>query len=270
MSVVLLVIIAVLAVAGMGFFFYQMMETSSGQKKNKKKRREPAPVPEKDWKAVAERLEKRVAQLEQSLLVAQKDVRNKEKESLELKQSVAGAERLFAQEKIWREKEEALVKKEKEREKALELELGQTRDELHTEQGSRIKLDYEARELRTLKEALTMDVHRWSTKAQTLEENIAALSQEIRSLKNMNAELSRKKEADQWVAKGDFLQLEKLLKRARFEIELFKKHMPSSSWPTEMQPKEKLGSVSEVTAEVTGSIVLVSDPAVVVPQTENK
>ncbi len=229
MSAFWLLVIAFVALAGMGYFLYQMLESSSAEKKSKKQRREPAPVPEKDWKSIAERCEKRVLNLEQSVQAAEKLVRNKEKEILELKNSAEGSRRDLEQEKTWRVKEEELGKKEKQREKVLALDLEQTRDALHAEQSSRIKLDHEVKELRLIKESLTMDVHRWSAKSEGLEQNVTALSKEIRDLKKMNVELSRKKEADQWVAKDDFVQLEKLLKRARQDIELLKKQIPSSS-----------------------------------------
>jgi hypothetical protein len=229
MSAFWLLVIAFVALAGMGFFLYQMLEGSSAQKKEKKQRRESVPVPEKDWRSVAERSEKRLQQLEQSVQAAQKLFRDKEKEIVELKAAADGARRHLEQEKTWRVKEEELVKKEKQREKVLTLDLEQTRDALHGEQSSRIKLDHEVKELRIVKESLTMDVHRWSAKSEGLEQNVTALSKEIRELKKVNAEISRKKEADQWVAKDDFVQLEKLLKRARQDIEILKKQVPPPS-----------------------------------------
>jgi len=78
----------------------------------------------------------------------------------------------------------------------------------------------------------------WHRNAE-LDREVNALREEVRGLKNENFELKKKKEADQWVAKDDYKQLEGSLKRARWEADLFREKFPPSEWPQEIGGKKE-------------------------------
>ncbi len=205
---------------------------------SKKKKQRPScePVVEKDWKGTCERLEKKIAHLENEMRLLQNALRDKDKQISLLQQEKEAQERLVQQEKRWREKESVDGKKEKEREKELLADLNQTRESWQTQQALRIKFEQEARDLRTQKDALAIELQRVvnALEAKTKETNL--LLKEIKDLKSQNAKLAHKKEADQWVAKADFIRLEKILKRERRELVLFKTQVPQSAWPKELRP----------------------------------
>jgi chromosome segregation ATPase len=229
------IIVIVLVILGILAAVVYFMPDGVKEKKAKAKRVAPV-APPKDWQAVAERLERRVHGLEAAVQAEQNTVRDKDKEAVELRSAIKDLEKQLQQERAWGEKEEVRAQKEKKREKTLEADLRQTREALHAESTTRIRQDHELKEINAVKEGLATDVRRFSTKCLELERQVAAFTKETRELKDSNAVLQQKKEADQWVAKDDHVALEKLLKRARWEAELFKKAVAPEQWPREIRP----------------------------------
>jgi hypothetical protein len=235
----MLFVIIGIALAVLGFVAYLINRMPDAPAKKKKEKRPPPPEPVKDWQGITERLEKKAQAIEAKLKAAEAVIRDKDKEINEHKAAIGGLERQFQQEQLWRKKEEDAVEKEKKREKMLETELDKTRDTLNSESTQKIKLEYEVRELRTLKESITADVRRLTSQNMDLDRKLKAVTDEDRELKRENAQLKVKKEADQWIAKDDFIRVEKLLKRARWEVELFKRKFAEDLWPRELQMKPK-------------------------------
>jgi predicted Rdx family selenoprotein len=197
--------------------------------KKKKEKKEPAApvVSEKDVAEMAARFERRIRTLENSLQTAEKEHKDKDKQTQELKAVIGGLERQVEQEKAWREKEEVAVVKEKKLEQELRAEINKTRDALHEQSNLRIRLEYEVKELRLVKEALSADVRKFTGQNNELERRVQDFIRETRELKAENAKLSYKKEADQWVAKDDYLAVERMLKAARADVEQLKQRLPS-------------------------------------------
>jgi hypothetical protein len=205
--------------------------------KRKKEKKLPPPEPPKDWQGIAERAEKRVHNLESKLQEHERAFRDKDKEINEKKAVIAGLEQQFQQEQTWRKKEEDSVEKEKKREQLLEDELAKTRDGLNAELTQRIKQEYELKELRLSKESLGADARHLTGQNMELERKVKALTEENRGIKSENAVLKVKKEADQWVAKDDYVYVDKMLKRARWEVDQFKHKFPKEMWPKSILPK---------------------------------
>jgi len=240
----MLFLIAGVSLAILGVLAYIISQMPDSPIKRKKAKRVPPPEPPKDWEAIAERHEKRAQAIEARLRAAEAVVRDRDKEIVEHKAAIGGLERQFQQEQIWRKKEEDFVEKEKTREKLLEAELNKTRDSLNTEMTSRIKLEYEVKELRTVKESTSADARHLSSQNMEQERKIKTLTDENRELKRENAQLKVKKEANQWIAKDDYIRVEKLLKRARWEVDLFKRKFAEDLWPREMQTKTSKQAVT--------------------------
>ncbi|NTV30085.1 MAG: hypothetical protein HGA80_08410 [Candidatus Omnitrophica bacterium] len=219
---------------GLVYYVWRMPESPVRKKKPK---REPPPEPAKDWQGITERLEKRLKHLEEQLAESGKIVRQKDKDLAERQSEIADVKQQFQLEQTWRKKEEEAVSKEKRREKLLEDELAQARESVSSEVTGRIKLEYEVKELRTQKESALADVRRLAGQNMELERKVKALSEDNRDLRRENDQLKVKKEANEWVAKDDFIRVEKLLKRSRWEVDLFKRKFAGDLWPRELQTR---------------------------------
>jgi truncated hemoglobin YjbI len=211
--------------------------------KKKKEKREPAPsiVPQKDVSELAERFERRIRTLENALHTAEKELKDKDKQAQELKAAIGGLERQSEQEKAWREKEEAFVIKEKKLEQDLRAEINKTREELHVQSNLRIRLEYEVKELRLVKDALSADLRKFTGQNNELDRRVQDFIRETRELKAENAKLSYKKEADQWVAKDDYIKIERLLKQAKEDISRIKMLLPVDLRDIEEEKRGKYG-----------------------------
>jgi hypothetical protein len=213
----------------LGLLAYVVAQWPEASSKKKKVKKEPAApiVPQKDVTELTERFERRVRTLENALQAAEKELNDREKRSVELRVAMGGLERQLEQEKVWREKEEVSGTKEKKHEQELRAEINKTREALHEQSNLRIRLEYEVKELRLAKDSLSADVRKFTGQNNELERRVQDFIRETRDLKAANAKLSYKKEADQWVAKDDYLAVERQLKSARVEIEQLKKRLPS-------------------------------------------
>ena len=213
----------------LGLLAYAVSKWPEPSSKKKKEKKEPvvAVVTQKDVDEVSARLERRIRALENTLQSSEKEMREKDRQAQELKAAIGGLERQIEQEKVWRQKEEEFVIKEKKQEQELRAEINTTREALHEQSNQRIRLEYEVKELRLVKDALSADVRKFTGQNNELERRVQDFIRETRELKAENAKLKYKKEADQWVAKDDFVALEKKLKSALGEIDQLKKRLPS-------------------------------------------
>ena len=227
MVFVLIVGGALLILGLLAYAVAQWPETSPAKKKKAKKEPAAPIVPQKDVVELTERFERRIRTLENSLQTVEKELHEKEKQSGELKAAIGGLERQLEQEKVWREKEEVSVAKEKKHEQELRADINKTREALNEQSNLRIRLEYEVKELRLVKDALSADVRKFTGQNNELERRVQDFIRETRELKAENAKLSYKKEADQWVAKDDYLAVERMLKAARVDIEQLKQRLPS-------------------------------------------
>jgi uncharacterized coiled-coil DUF342 family protein len=224
----------------LGLLAYAVAQWPEPSSKKKKVKKEPvAPIaPQKDVVELTERFERRVRTLENSLQAAEKELNDKDKRAGELRSAIGGLERQLEQEKVWRAKEEVSGTKEKKHEQELHAEINKTREALHEQSNLRIRLEYEVKELRLIKDALSADVRKFTGQNNELERRVQDFIRETRELKAENAKLSYKKEADQWVAKDDYIAVERMLKAARADIEQLKQRLPSELRDVEEKDKE--------------------------------
>ena len=193
---------------------------------SKKKHRRVAPsVPVKDWQGIAERFEKRVKTMEADTQVFQAQLRDREKYAAELGASMEGLQKQLEQERSWREKEEAVIKKEKKQEKVLKEELVKAREALNAHVADKIRIDAELKDLRRTREELSTAGRSASSRVLVLERQLEGALQELGQLRDENARLNRKKDDTEWVAKSDYRQIETLLKRSRIEVDELKKQL---------------------------------------------
>ncbi len=197
--------------------------------RRKKRRKEVlAPVQNPaDLSELTERFERRIRAMETSIQDSREAQKEKTRECEELASVIRGLELELDQEKSWRRKEEVSLVKEKKQEEGLRAEIGRVNAALHTESNQRIRFEYEVKELRLVKEALTSDLRKVAAQNGDLERRWKELLEEARALRNENVKLKVKKEADQWVAKDDFDKAQKMLAQARQDIERLKARLPA-------------------------------------------
>jgi hypothetical protein len=235
MSIWLIVGITLAILGGILFFVLQIPEVIE---KRKKKRREPPPEPPKDWEGIAGRLEKRLQSVENASKAAQNEVLGRDKRIEELNTLLKNLKVQYDQEKIWREKEENVVEKEKKQERLLKEELTRARVSLDQEQTARIKLEGEYKEVRKVREEQAADIRQLNARNMDLDRKLNEALKELKQLRDDNVELKREKNEDQWVAKSDFKRVEDFLKRARWEVEQFKRKIPQDQWPNPLKPRQ--------------------------------
>ncbi|MEI8011192.1 MAG: hypothetical protein WCI27_01740 [Candidatus Omnitrophota bacterium] len=196
-------------------------------RKKKRRREVVAPVETPfDVSSLTERFERRIRALESSIRDSREAQKEKARECDELGAVIRGLERELEQEKAWRQKEELSLVKEKKQEEDLRSEVGRVNAALHAEANQRIRFEYEVKELRLVKEALTADVRKVTGQNNDLERRWQDLVEEVRGLRAENVKLKIKKEADQWVAKDDFDKAQKQLGQVRQEVERLKARLP--------------------------------------------
>ncbi len=237
MSIMLVVGIAAAVLGVILVLAWQLPEVM--EKARKKQRREPPPPPPKDWEGMAGRFEKRARSLEEQLQKGQNELKEKDKRSAETQAVIDGLKKQLDHEKVWREKEEASVRKDRDQERAVQADLLRTREALNAELTERIKMEYELKELRQVKEEVGGKARNLSSRVLELERQLESALKELKSLRDENGQLKKKKEAEQWVAIDDHRQLQGLFKRASVEVEQFKSKFPPSEWPGAPGGKDK-------------------------------
>ncbi len=223
-----LIVGGALFILGVLAYLVSKWPEASASKKKKVKREPVVPAePIKEVVELTERFERRIRTVENALQTAERGLKDKDKQAEELKAAMGGLERQLEQEKVWRQREEDAAVKDKKHEQELRNEINTTREALHEQSNQRIRLEYEVKELRLVKDALSADVRKFTGQNNELERRVQDFIRETRELKAENAKLKYKKEADQWVAKDDYVAVERMLKAAREDIEQLRKRLPS-------------------------------------------
>jgi len=236
MSIGVVVGIALAVLGGILILVWQLPEI---QKAQKKQRREPPPPPPKDWEGITGRLEKRVRTLEESVQSARNELKHKDKSILDGQSVIDALQKQLDHERVWREKEEASQRKGRTQDLAVQQDLQRTREALNAISTERIKMEYELKELRQVRDETGNKARALASRVLELERQQESALKELKELREENRQLSRKKEAEQWVAIDDHKQLQGLLKKVSFEVEQFKAKFPPSEWPAALTSRHE-------------------------------
>jgi len=210
--------IAIVLVAVMGVLF--LIPTEHSKRRRRKSRK--ADPEHKDWKGLSLTLEKHVYALRRDVEQRIKQELILEKELTLQKEKYGKLQDKLGQERKWQTKD----KSEKEK-KSLEIlrltkDLKAAETHLTKEHGERLRLE------RELKEAGEMTVQakdqRLATESELAKEKARCedMRKEMSELRAVNNKLSKKHEEASFVAKSEFTQIEKKLKEAQKELEIFK------------------------------------------------
>ena len=221
-----IIIISFVVLVTLAIVIYTMPAESVSKPKKKSKEQRPELIPDpvvagdktKDWKSIAERWERQNNALLGDVEKLKMQQKNLDKELEAHKAQHKEVVEKLSQEKSWREKEQVNLDKAKTLEKDLKDQIYRTENDLEKEHSKAIRLEQQLGEIKIKHDSLQEEKRALSTKAMSLETTLEQANKELAQLRKQNAELSRKKEDVQWVAKSQFDELKKQLEQKKQDV----------------------------------------------------
>ncbi len=219
-----IIILSFVVLMGLAIAVYLLPADAPAKKKKEKEKRpelipDPAAVAkQKDWENIAHRWEKQnnalLGDIEKLKGEQKKAFQELEAQKLQNKELIDK----LSLEKSWREKEQVTLEKFKHHEKDFKEQIFRTEQEVEKEHSNRIRLERELQDLKIKHDEIVEEKRQLSVKSMSLETSLAAANKELKELRSQNAELSRRKEDIQWVAKSEFDSLRLLLQAKEQEL----------------------------------------------------
>ena len=210
--------IAIVLVAVMGVLF--LIPTEHSKRRRRKSRR--ADPEHKDWKGLSLKLEKHIYALRRDVEQRIKQELILEKELTLQKEKYGKLQDKLSQERKWQTKDKS--EKEKKTGEILRLtkDLKEAETHLTKEHGERLRLERELKEAEE-KTAQAKD-QRLAAESELAKKKARCeeLRKEIKDLREVNSKLSKKSDEASFVAKSEFIRIEKKLKEVQKELEIFK------------------------------------------------
>ena len=200
----------------LGLVFLMSM---NGRKRHKRQLKPLKEKEQRDWKEVALRLEKHIAEVRKENIGWQKQVRilQKEKDIYQEKCEELGLK--LDREKVWQQKEIEDINKKNVRIKELENELKQIESRLESEHMQFVMMRRQDEELKNENEKQASTIRQLSTDMEKIRANADAHRKEILDLRAENKKLSQRHEDVQWIAKSVHLKVKEELRQAKEEIQ---------------------------------------------------
>jgi chromosome segregation ATPase len=190
----------------------------SSDRYRRKKGKEKGLSNQKDWQQKAQLLERKVGNLkhenEQWLVKCQK----KDDQIAVYKEGIRKLKDKLKQEKEWFGKEQRIVDKTLREHETLKKDFTKSQEEANKEHAIKIRLEGENKELKHTNKSLNDQRRLLDVENMQLKERVNELRKEIAHLKKDNIELTRKHEDTEWVAKADYLRVDKLLRERDKEL----------------------------------------------------
>ena len=182
-------------------------------------------APEKDWQAVSLKLERHIQALRKEVEDYQKKERFLERDLTVQKEKYVKLQEKLEQERDWQKREEQGTEKRTQEILALKTEARRLEHDLSAMHSDRLRLERELRESKSEQDAI-------NTQRRDLELEIAKvnvenehLRKELKELKWENARLAEKKDAQSWIPKQDFEQLQATLRNAEKDLARLKEQL---------------------------------------------
>jgi chromosome segregation ATPase len=187
-------------------------------KKRKDKKKRGVQEDMKDWKKTALRLEKLVHSLKRQMEGLERKNKALDKRATMEKYINKKLQEKLAKEKDWHKKNESNIDKNAKELQELKQELINVQENSANEHSEKLKLRQDYQDL----EAKLSDVNAQRRTAESenihLHDKNDQYRMEIARLKKENAELLKKKDDTSWVAKSEYLRVQKLLQEKEAEI----------------------------------------------------
>jgi len=224
MSVELLSMIGVVFIALLLVIVF-LIPSDKKIKKKQKKTQEESLLKQKDWEQKALRLEKHVQSLRNEILVFQKDEKVRDRELAVEKVKVKKLEEKLSQERQWHEKEQAAVDKKGQEFRELKTELGKVQESFSREHAANIRLERVLKEMKGQMDDLNGQRRSVESEHAQLKARRENDRKEIAQLKKDVAQLSKKNEDVQWVARSEHEKTLQLLKAKEKEIQRLEREL---------------------------------------------
>lgn len=187
------------------------------KKKFKVERKEPDD--NKDWKALCLQLEKYIHNLRKEILVLEKRTKDLEKDLGVERQKYDKIQEKLAQERGWQQKESVDSDKKAKEIMQLKRDLVSVEENLAREHGQRLQLEKSTKGMIDDIDRLNNEKISFELEISRLKAHVDVQRKEIIELRDLNAKLSKKQEDATWVAKSEYLRVERELKLAQEELD---------------------------------------------------
>ena len=208
-------IILVLILLGVVFL---IPSEKKGKKKRDKIQAEPSEQ-QKDWEHKVLRLEKHIQSLHNEILALQEKEKSAEKELTIERVKIKKLQEKLSQEREWYKKEQNTLDKQGKEYQQLRVELGKVQESFSSEHAANIRLEHKLKDLEQQKDSLNEQRRADEGEKARLKAVIENNRREMVQLKKENAELSKKQEDVQWVAKTEYDRVARLLAEKEKEVE---------------------------------------------------
>lgn len=222
MSFDLFAVAAVILILLLAGVLYLLPSEKMSKKKWKRLVEKAGEDTQKDWREACLKMEKHIHALRGQIEQGKVREKNFEKEVLIQKTKNKKMQEKLSQERGWQEKELTEVEKRTDAMVRLRQDLQTAEQDLHKEHGDRLRLE---RELKEIKESLATannvqrSLETQIAKGQAQAENDR---KEIMNLRVDNAKLSKQHDEVTWIAKSEYVKLEKQLRQIEQDFAKFK------------------------------------------------
>lgn len=192
------------------------------EKKNKKMKKKPLPEPEtpqRDWEQKTQRLEKHIQSLAREVDRFQKEEKESEKQLMVERVKVKKLQEKLSQEREWHKKGQAGIDKKSREFLAMKSELVKVQDDYSKEHAVNLRQEHRIKELERQVEDLNGQRRSLESKNAMLQAAIESHRRDIAQFKKENAELTKKKEDVNWIAKPEYERVVNLLNLKEKELE---------------------------------------------------
>ncbi len=200
-------------------FFFPSEEKKRKKRKRKQEQKISLSDEEKKWQEAALKLKERIGQLNQEIDKVKIEHRRSLERIKEEKQKNIKIQEKLKREKKWFHEQESSMGQRTNEMRQIKIELTKAQTEREKEYSLRLSSNREKKDIKHNLEVLNKEKQNLLLKVSKIEFNLKTQKDEILDLKRINASLLKKKESeDQWIAKSEFLKLEKTLKQKEQEI----------------------------------------------------
>jgi chromosome segregation ATPase len=217
-------------VAGIGIMFIVILlailflipTEYSQPRTRRKKKKEPLPEAEpekvKEKSDITVHFQNQVRKLHEDIAAGERKIKDLEKAVVIEQVKAKKIQEKLAQEREWHAKEKIVIEKKENDYKRLTDELNKLHQDYDREHGATLRLEGQLRDEKIRLAEVSEERRRLEAETIKLRTDLKSKMDEIIALKNENANLKKKKDEVTWIAKSEFVKLERQLQEKEKEI----------------------------------------------------
>jgi len=202
-----------------------------GKRRKPKKKKMPVESQEnnKDFEEVIQRRDRLIRSLKQNIAALEKEKSEMDKQFVIEKAKTKKFQEKLSQERGWHEKEQDSVDKKNKEFQQLKQEFSRLQDNFSKEHVVNLKLDHNVKDLSLEIDSLKETRRSLESENNELNMKTTIYRSEIAHLKKDVAVLTKKKDDTAWIAKSEYIKVEKLLKEKEKELERVEREIKKNS-----------------------------------------